>query len=457
MDTLLQDVRYGLRRLLRSPGFTAVAVLTLGIGIGANTALFSVVDAVLLRPLPYPSPQELVAVKDDLPGLDLADVGMSAPELEDLQERSGVFADVSVTWPIDANLTGREKPERVEALGVSPSYFEMLGVRAARGRAFTRADWRPGFFEGAVISDGLWRRLYGADPSVVGQTMRLDSDLYTVIGVLPPDFRHPGKSLEHDADVFITAGFQAPPFPVPPVRAQRMLPGAIGRLQPGLSLDEARAKLEVFAARLREQYATDYPAAARWTLRLVPLHEQVVGDKGRGLMLLLAAVGVVLLVACVNIGSLLLARAAARHREVAIRRALGALGMRVVRQALTESLLLAILGGGLAVLLSSTLTRVLLRLVPAGLPRLEEVGGSGRVFLFALGVSLVTGILFGLAPAAHLSDPRLLDDLARGNRGEGAGARQQRFLAGLVAAEIALSLVLMVGAGLLLRSFAKVL
>jgi predicted permease len=457
METLLLDVRYGLRMLRKNPGLTAVAVLTLALGIGANTSLFSVVDAVLLRPLPYQKPEQLVAVKDDLPGLNLTDAGMSVQELDDFQNRSGVFDQISATWPINANVTGREKPERVEAEVVSANYFVLLDAKTELGRAFTPSDYRPGFFEGTVISDSLWRRMFGADPHVLGQAIRLDSDLYTVIGVMPPDFRNPGRTLQHDVDAWITAGGIAPPFPMPPKRSIRMVPEAIGRLKPGITLEQAQARLDTFAAHLREEYPTDYPPAARWTLRLVPLQKEVVGTAGMMLVVLLASVGVVLLIACLNIASLLLARSSVRQREIAVRQALGAGAWRLIRQMLTESVVLSLCGGLLGTLLSLWLTTGLLHLVPASLPRIGEVTVSLRVLLFALGVSLLTGLLFGLAPATQLADPRLMDDLRQGTRGGGLGLRQHRFLGALVVCEFALSLVLLVGAGLLLRSFWNVL
>lgn len=227
MGSLIQDVKYALRMLRKAPGFTAVVIATLTLGIGANTAIFSVVDAVLLRPLPFPRPEQLVSVKDDLQGQNLTDMGMSVPELVDFQERSGVFDQISAVWPNDANVTGGEKPERLEMQGVSPNYFTLLGAQAELGRLFGPQDYRPGFFEGAVISDSLWRRMFGADPNVLQKSLRLDSDLYQIIGVLPPGFRHPGPTLEHDVDVWVTAGFVANPFPAPPRRSVRILPGAI--------------------------------------------------------------------------------------------------------------------------------------------------------------------------------------------------------------------------------------
>ncbi len=240
MSGLLQDLRYAIRQLRKNLGFTAVIVLTLGLGIGANTALFSVVDGVLLRPLPFPHAEQLVAVKDEVPGANLQDAGMSQPELEDFQNRSGVFDQISAIWANSVNVTGREKPERLEALGVSPNYFSMLGAKTQLGHAFVPGDYHPGFLEGAVISDSLWHRMFGADPNVLGQGIRLDNDLYTVIGVLPPEFRHPGRTLQQEVDIWIAAGFAAPPFPQPPVRTLRMLPGAIARIKPGVTIAQLK-------------------------------------------------------------------------------------------------------------------------------------------------------------------------------------------------------------------------
>ena len=457
METLIQDVRYGLRMLRKAPGFTAVAVTTLALGIGANTALFSVVDAVLLRPLAYQQPEQLVSVKVEMPGINLADGGISQPELDDFQRRSGVFAQVSAVWPISANITGRERPERVEANAVSTSFFTLLEAKPALGRVFNDGDYRPGFTEGAVISDSLWHKMFGADPNVLGQAIRLDTDLYTIIGVMPPEFRHPGRTLGQDVEIWVAAGYAADPFPHPPVRTQRFIPGAIARLQPGMTMAQAQSRLDAFAAQLREQYPTDYPATVGWHLRLVPLQQVVVGNVSLMLYLLLAAVGAVLLIACVNIASLLLARSSARQREVAIRQALGAGTWRLIRQTLTESVLLSLCGGLLAVPLTFWLKNILLTLVPSSLPRLSEVAVNGRTLLFVISVSVITGLLFGLAPALQVSRWRLMEKLNQGARGVGMASHQHRSLSALVICEFALSLVLLVSAGLLLRSFWKVL
>jgi len=457
METLLQDVRYGLRLLGKSPGFTAVVVLTLALGVGANTALFSVVDAVLLRPLPYQQPSQLVAVKDDMAGVNQTDVGMSQPELDDFQRSSGVFDQISAVWPISANITGREKPERVEANAVSTNYFLLLGAKPALGRVFTAADSRAGFSDGAVISDSLWHKMFGGDPNVLGQSIRLDTDLYTIIGVMPPEFRHPGRTIGRDVEVWIAAGFASDPFPKPPVRTQRFIPGAIARIAPGLSIPQAQAKLDAYAAHERQQYPNDYPTAAQWRSRLIPLQQELVGKSSLMLFLLLASVGAVLLIACVNIASLLLARSSTRHREIALRQALGASTWRLVRQTLTESVVLSLCGGLLALPIAFGLKHLLLTLLPSNLPRVSEIALNGRALLFAFAVSLATGLLFGLAPAMQVRERRLMDSVNQGIRGVGIGSRQHRFLSALVVSEFALSLVLMIGAGLLLRSFWKVL
>jgi putative ABC transport system permease protein len=452
-EQLWQDIRYALRTLRKSPGFTLAAIPTLALGIGANVAAFTVVHAVLLNPLPYPHPEQLVRIYDDLLGSKSRDVGMSAPELWDLRDNSGVFQEISALASTDVNLTGSDHPERIELVVTNASYFTMLGAQPQAGRVYTQNDDQPGFSEGAVLSDGFWRRTFGGDPNAIGRKIRLDNDLYTIIGVMPPGFRHPGRSLASEADVWLAAGFNAPPFPAPARRSQRIVPGAIGRLKPGLTITQAQARLNTFSARLSQQYPADYPAPAAWALRLVSVQEYLVGDMRTELFVLSGAVAFVLLIACVNLASLLLARSAARQREMTIRLALGAGGARLIRQLLAESILLSSASGAVALSAVALMKTWLLSLAPADLPRVNEIGISPGVVLFAFFVSILAGVIFGLVPALHTVRPNHVANLREGSRGSGSSKSQIRISRILVVSEIALSLVLLIGAGLLLRSF----
>ncbi|HSS19154.1 MAG TPA: ABC transporter permease [Pyrinomonadaceae bacterium] len=456
MRTVFNDLRYAARMLRKMPGFAAIAIITLSLGIGANTAIFSVVNAVLLRPLPFPKPENIVLVRDDLTGRQVENVGLSVDELADLQERSGVFEEVSAVWPIDANLTGSDRPERIELLAVSPNYFSLLGASAKLGRVFDQQDKGAGFAEGVVISDGLWRRRFGSDPNILGRKVYMDNDAYKIVGVMLPEFHHPGKTLRDDVEMWATAGYSANPFPKPQ-RSQRMLPGAIGRIKPELTVKQAQAKLDTFVANLRSEFPKDYPPDAGWAVKLQPARETLVVGVQSTLYMLLGAVGLVLLIGCVNIANLLLARSSVRQREMAIRIAMGARRSRLLAQLLTESLLLSLLGGVGALALVTALKNVLLALVPANTPRLHEVGINGGVLLFVLLISTVTGLLFGLVPALQTSRPDMVTNLKEGTLGAGSGARHHRFRSGLVIVEFALSLMLMIAAGLLLRSFGRLM
>ena len=457
MDTVFHDLRYATRMLRNNLGFTLVAVLTLAFGIGANTAIFSVVNAVVLRPLPFPKPEQIVIIRDDLTGRQIEDVGMSVDELKDLQERSGVFQQVSAVWAVDANLTGSERPERIELLAVSPNYFTLLGAHAQLGRVFGPEEQQAkGFAEGVVISDGLWKRLFGNDRNILGRKVYADTDLYTIIGVMPPEFRHPGKTLRNDVDIWATAGFSANPFG-PPVRAQRMLPGAIARLKDGIDINQAQAKVDGLVANLQTEFPTEYPPQAGWSVRVLSAHQQLIGNVQTILYVVLAAVGLVLLIGCVNLANLMLARSSGRRREMAIRLALGASRRRLVIQLLTESLLLAFIGGALALVVLAVILKGFVQFIPPDIPRLHEIEINLTVLGFVFLIATITGLLFGLVPAMQSSRPDVVSNLREGSHGSGFGLATNRFRSGLVVLEFALSLILMIAAGLLLRSFGRLL
>jgi predicted permease len=458
MEGLLQDVRYALRTLRKSPTFATITVLTLALGIGANLAIFTVVNAVLLEPLPFRQPERIVRVFDDLPGAGAKNVGMSVPELRDL-ERSGIFETISAIYPSSSALSGGDKVERIELLGTSPNYFEVLGATPALGRTYTQPEWVPGFLDAVVISDGLWKRQFGSDPHIVGRRVRVDEDPYTIIGVMPPGFRHPANTLGGDVDMWMATGFAGDPWPQPwLLRGARPLPGALARLKPDVTLEQAQRRLDALANSLQQGYANDYPKQQGWSLRLEPAQNSLTGNVRPTLVILLAAVIFVLLIVCVNVASLLIARSSARMREFAVRQALGASRGQLVRQVLTESVLVSLAGGTAALAVLLVAQRWLLALMPADVPRLAEVHADWRMVAFALALSLATGVLVGLMPALHASaiDPNR--DLRDGGRTRGGqNVRQSRSRATLVVLEVALSAVLLIGAGLLVRSFSAVL
>jgi predicted permease len=450
------DMRHGSRLLRKNPGFTAVAILTLALGVGANTAIFSIVNAVLLHSLPYRDPDRLVRVFFNEPGLGLRDVVFSKPELDDLQTRSGVFEDVTPIFEGSENLTGTKQPERVEGVNTSFTYFSMLGVLPQIGRLYGPQDFTPGFAPEAVISDGLWRRGYGADPEVVGRTIRIDGDPLTIIGVLPRGFRHPGPTTSGDAEVFAAGGFTGAPFP-PPIRANRVLINGIGRLKPGVTREQAQARLTAMAAELRHDFPTDYPPQAQWTIEIQPLQETLVGNVRPMLLVLLGAVILIVFIVSLNIANLLLARASGRQQEMAVRLALGATRVRIVRQMLTESVLLSLIGGAAGILTAVGTLGFILRFVPSNVPRLIEVRIDWVVLAFALLISILTGLLFGLAPALHSAKGALSSAIREGGRGSGYSTRTGRLRDVLIVSELAFAVILMVGAGLLLRTLRDLL
>jgi predicted permease len=451
LDILIQDVRFSLRMLRKSPGFAVIVVLTIALGIGATTAIFSVVDATLLKPLPYSHPEELISIESDLPGINAHDVGTSQPEWQDLQQ-SGIFEYVSPTWFDENNLTGSSQPARVRLLIVAPDYFALLRAQPQLGRAFDPQYNSPGFIPEILISDALWKRNFGGDPNILEKSVRMDTDLYRIVGVMPRGFDSPGRTAEErNIEIWAATSFYGPPLPDQPARNRRNLPAAIARLKPGLTIAAAQSRVDALVASLQKQFPSDYPNG--WGVRLRPLKDIVVGDVRQPLLLLLSAVGLVLLIGCVNVANLLLARASARAHEMAIRRALGAGRARLIRQLLTESLILSLVGGTAGVAIVFAAREPLLRLIPETLPRLNDTSISWSVLMFALIVSILSGVIFGLAPAlqaGRLGLNQALNQEGRGSTGSGERARTRRVL---VIAEFALSFVLMISAGLLLRSF----
>ena len=453
LEATRRDLRFAARGLWRSPGFTAITVATLALGIGANTAIFSVVNAVLLRPLAYRDPAQLVALRGVVEVRGLNDVRNSAPEYQDFRSEIPALTDVAAAWPISINLTALGDPERIQAAVVSSNYFQVLGTAPALGRNFTADDDQGRIGYVVIISWDLFQQRFGGDRSVIGKTVRLDDDPMTIIGVMPPGFRHPLENGASPMEVWcpVELGNTDPQF-IGDRRARVF--EVIGRLKPGATVTEAQAQLDALSTRLESRYPDVYPPALGWRAAALPLSERVVGDVRPALLVLLGAVAFVLLIGCANVANLMLARATGRTREIAIRTALGGDRLRLVRQLLTESLLLAALGGALGLLVAVWGTSALGRLAALYLPRAREIAIDGPVLAFTVVLILVTGIAFGLFPALQASRPDLQDVLKDSAKGSAGGGRT-RMRAVLVVAEVAVALVLLAGAGLLLRSFQR--
>ncbi|HEV7516821.1 MAG TPA: ABC transporter permease, partial [Thermoanaerobaculia bacterium] len=442
----MQDIRYGLRRLVQSPGFSAVVVATLALGIGANTALFSVIDAVLLRALPYAAPDRLVTVEHYYPSLGNLKAPVSVPGFRDYSALTQLFDSAAVENGWSANLIGHGEPQRLNGAQVTGRFFGTLGVPAAAGRPLVPGDDQAGHERVAVLSHGLAGRLLGGARSAVGQKLLLNGESYLVVGVMPTSFR----------DFFSRSAELWTPLVIPPEqfadanRTNESL-AFVARLRPGLPIERAETEMAAFAGRLKHDFPDSYPPD--WSLLVTSLHEKGSGKVRPMLLVLLGAVGFVLLIACTNVANLLLARASGRGKEIAVRAALGATRWQIVRQLLVESLLLALAGGALGLALGAWAMRAAASLEVAGLP-LAELHLDGAVLLFTLGVALATGLLFGLAPALGASRTDTQQTLKEGGRSVSAGRGRQALRRGLVVVEVALALSLLVSAGLLLKSFA---
>ncbi|MCI0389445.1 MAG: ABC transporter permease [Acidobacteria bacterium] len=446
---MFQDLSYGMRMLLKSRAFTVVAVLTLALGIGANTTIFSVVNGVLLKPLPYREPQQLVRVFES--SRTYPKFPMSPGNFRDYRDQNNVFESFALYTREDLELSMDGRPELLPAMRVSAGFFQTLGFQPALGREFRREDESPGNTQVAILSYGLWQRRFGSDPNVVGRVVAFSGNPFTVVGVLPAGVQHVGgdyRSQPHGETVDVWWPMQLS------AKSPRFahFVNTVGRMKPGVTREQAAADFNVIAGRLEKQYPN---TNADWRIRIHLLHEEIVGHTRTTLLVLLGAVISVLLIACVNVANLMLARATVREREIAVRAALGAGRARIIRQLLTESLLFAVIGGLAGLYLAKLAIDALIALGPAQLPRLHMVGIDGSILAFTLGISMLTGVLFGLAPALQSLKLNLYDLLKEGGRSGSSGARQRRLRNALVIAEVALALVLLIGAGLLMRSFLK--
>ncbi|MGA3186905.1 MAG: ABC transporter permease [Bryobacteraceae bacterium] len=451
IETIWNDLRYAVRTLARTPGFTIVIVLTLALSIGANSAIFSVIQGVLLRPLPYPHPDRLVRIyfnSDTQPKFPL-----NPYDFRDFRQRNRTFESMAGMTRHDVQLAGiGSEPVMLRGFAVSGGYFGTLGISPARGRDFSFDDEQPGRSRVAILSDHLWRARFASDPGILGRTIKLNTESYTVIGIMPPGAQHPGNNFQAVADGETVDVWTQFIFDEDPKYRGSHYMDIIGRLKSGIGSEQGHADLSAVLEQLKKEKTGD-----GWRVYLIPLYQETVGRSQRMLLVLLGAVGLLLLIACVNAANLLLARSSARVREIAVRSALGAARGRIVRQLLTESMVIALAGAALGTMLAVGGVRVLLTFLPADFPRASAIRLDSTVFAFTLIVAVLTGLLFGLVPALTASRTDLQQSLREGARGSTGGASQLRLRNFLVVGETGLACVLLIAAGLMLHSFVNLL
>ena len=445
MDSIIKDIRYGVRGLLKHPGFTAIVVITLALGIGASTTIFSVVDSVLLRRLPYRNAERIVAIQEVSP--EGKRIQTTSGNFLDWRAQNTVFEHLAAIRQSPVNLALADQAERVDLAQINANFFDVFGITPQYGRVFIPQDEQAGHQPVAIVSDSLWQRRFGSDPSLVGKPITLDGSNYTVVGIAPPGFQYPDKT-----EVWLPPLQRVPElFPGQDLQNRRMgYLTAVALLKPGVSVQQAASEMETITGRLRQQYPD---TNNRRFNRVVSMHEHLVGETNKLLWLLLGAVTFVLLIACANVANLLLASGAARHKEMAIRTALGASRWRVMRQLFTESTILALTGGAVGLLIAYWGLTAITKLLPGDFPRLNEIQLDLRVLGFTFAASVLTGILFGLAPALQMSRSDVQESIRESGRGLAGSLRKSRFRQALIIGEVALSVVLLAGAGLLFRSF----
>jgi putative ABC transport system permease protein len=442
METLIKDIRYGVRSLLKHPGFTLIAVITLSLGIGANSAMFSTVNAVLLQPLRYPESERIVLLEGVNPAAGITQSNMSIPDFADWQQQNQAFEQLAGFVSGGSLLTSGDETERVRGTGVTTDFFPLFRTAAIRGRTVQLEDAEKGRDPVVVLSYGLWQRRFGAAENVIGSKVTLGGKSTTIVGVMPAAFDFPGQS-----ELWV-------PYPIDAAAERRdnRFFSVVGRLKPGVPIAQAQAALDTINQRLAQSYVE---TNSGWSVRVINLQERLVGSMRKSLLVLLGAVAFVLLIACANVANLLLARGTARQKEIALRAALGASRWRVVRQLLTESLLLSVIGGGIGLTLSFWLTKLFISVSPPNTPRFDEIKPDARVFIFTLGLTVLTGIIFGLVPALQASRTDLSGGLKEGGRTGSGGSHHKRLRSLMMVSEIALSFMLLVGAGLLIKSFMR--